>query len=157
LGWLMSKHGLAADNLLSATVVTADGRILTASADEHPDLFWALRGGGGNFGVVTEFVYRLHPVGPMITGGLVAHMIDAAPDLLRFCRDFTSRELPDDLVVFTVLAHAPDGSGMPIAAFAVAHFGSEEEAQRDLAPLTGYGSPIMAEVGPMPYTVLNAM
>jgi FAD/FMN-containing dehydrogenase len=157
LGWLMSKHGLAADNLLSATVVTADGRILTASADEHPDLFWALRGGGGNFGVVTEFVYRLHPVGPTITGGLVAHMIDAAPDLLRFYRDFTSAGLSDDLVAFAVLAHAPDGSGMPIAAFAVAHFGSEEEAQRDLAPLVGFGSPIMVQVGPMPYTALNAM
>src|SRR5438876_3565324 len=89
LGWLMSKHGLAADNLLSARIVTADGSVLTASADEHPDLLWALRGGGGNFGVVTEFTYRLHPVGPIITGGLVAHPIEAGADLLRFYRDST--------------------------------------------------------------------
>jgi FAD/FMN-containing dehydrogenase len=157
LGWLMSKHGLAADNLLSAVVVTADGRVLTASADEHPDLFWGLRGGGGNFGVVTEFEYRLHPVGPMITGGLVAHPIDAAPGLLRFYRDFTAGHAPDDLAAFGVLAHAPDGSGLPIAALAVGHFGQDDVARRELEPLLTYGSPLMVEVGPMPYTALNSM
>jgi hypothetical protein len=157
LGWLMSKHGLAADSLLSATVVTADGKVLTASDQEHPDLFWGLRGGGGNFGVVTEFTYRLYQVGPMITGGLIAHPIDAAPDLLRFYRDFTAQELSDDVAVFAVLAHAPDGSGLPIAAVALAHFGPEETAQRELAPVLGFGSPLMTQVGPMPYTALNAM
>src|SRR5262249_44803576 len=96
LGWLMSKHGLAADNLLSAEIVTADGRILTASEEEHPDLLWALKGGGGNFGVVTQFTYRVHPLGPIVFGGLVAHPIDAAGDVLRFFRDFTGAELSDD-------------------------------------------------------------
>src|SRR5439155_17832128 len=88
LGWLMPKHGLAADNLLSVELVTADGKVLHVSADEHPDLFWGLRGGGGNFGVATSFEYRLHPIGPIITGGLVAHPVEAAGDLLRFMRDF---------------------------------------------------------------------
>ena len=93
LGWLMTKLGLAADNLLSVELVTADGSVLTVSADEHPDLFWGLRGGGGNFGVGVSFEYRLHSIGPMITGGLIAHPVEAAGDLLRFMRDFarTSR------------------------------------------------------------------
>ena len=86
LGWLMAKHGLAADNLLAVELVTADGEVLQVDAASHPDLFWALRGGGGNFGVATSFTYRLHPV-PMIAGGLIAHPIDAAPELLRFYRD----------------------------------------------------------------------
>jgi FAD/FMN-containing dehydrogenase len=157
LGWLMSKHGLAVDNLVSARLVTADGQVLTASEDEHPDLFWALRGGGGNFGVVTEFTYRLHPVGPIVTGGLIAHAIEAGPQLLRFYRDFTSGDISDDLELFAVLAHAPDGSGMPIAALAVGHFGSEEDAKRELEPVLGFGSPLITEVGPIPYTALNSM
>ena len=86
LGWLMAKYGLAADNLLAVELVTAEGEVLDVDADSHPDLFWALRGGGGNFGVATSFTYRLHPV-QMIVGGLIAHPIDAAPDLLRFYRD----------------------------------------------------------------------
>jgi hypothetical protein len=157
LGWLMSKHGLAADNLLSARLVTADGTVLTASEDEHSDLFWALRGGGGNFGVVTEFTYRLHPVGPIITGGLIAHPIDAAGDVLRFYRDFTGSGISDDTMVFAGLVHAPDGSGMPLAALVPAHFGSEEDARRELEPVLSFGSPVMTQVGPMPYTALNSM
>src|SRR5437868_8101703 len=88
LGWLMPKYGLALDNLVSAEVVTADGRVLTASADENDDLFWGLRGGGGNFGVVTSFEYALHPVGPIVTGGLVAYPFSDARDVLAFYRDF---------------------------------------------------------------------
>jgi len=91
LGWLMAKFGLAADNLLAVELVTADGEVREVSADAHPDLFWALRGGGGNFGVATAFTYRLHPL-QTIVGGLIAHPIDAAPDLLRFYRD--ARRLP---------------------------------------------------------------
>jgi hypothetical protein len=157
LGWLMSKHGLAADNLLSATIVTADGRTLTASGDDHPDLFWALRGGGGNFGVVTEFTYRLHPVGPVVFGGLVAHPLDAAGDVLRFFREFTSSGISDDATVFAGLVHAPDGSGLPLAALVPGHFGSEEDARLELEPLLSFGSPVMTQVGPIPYAVLNSM
>ena len=86
-GFLMAKHGLTVDNLLSVELVTADGAVLTASEDEHPDLFWALRGGGGNFGVVTSFEYRLHPIGPTVIGGIVVYPFDAAGDVLRFYRD----------------------------------------------------------------------
>ena len=109
LGWLMGKHGIAADNLVSAEVVTASGAVVAASDTEHPDLFWALRGGGGNFGVVSSFEYRLHPVGPIITGGLAIHPFSDAARVLRFFRDFTA-SAPDDLGVMGVLLHAPDGS-----------------------------------------------
>ena len=112
LGWLMGKYGLAVDNLLSAQVVTADGEILHASQSENPDLFWALQGGGGNFGVAASFEYQLHQVGPTITGGLVVHAIDQARDLLRFYRDFTAT-LPDELTVFAALVHAPRRLGPP--------------------------------------------
>ena len=153
----MARHGLAADNLLSAEVVTADGRTLAASEDEQPDLLWALKGGGGNFGVVTQFTYRVHPVGPIIFGGLVAHPIDAAADVLRFFRDFTGAGLSDDAIVFAGLVHAPDGSGVPLTALVPAHFGSEEDARRELEPVLSFGSPVMTQVGPMPYTALNSM
>jgi FAD/FMN-containing dehydrogenase len=156
LGWLMGVHGLAADNLVSAEVVTADGRVLTATDDDHADLFWALRGGGGNFGVVTSFEYRLHPVGPTVTGGLLVHPFDVAGDLLRFFRDFTA-ELPDELSVFAGLIHAPDGSGTPLAGLVICHIGPPEQAERDLAPVRAWGTPALAQLGPMPYAAVNAM
>jgi FAD/FMN-containing dehydrogenase len=157
LGWLMAKYGLAADNLVSVELVTADGRVLQPSADEHPDLFWALRGGGGNFGVATSLEYRLHPVS-MVTGGLVAHPFDAARDVLEFFRDFTGSTADnDDLTVFAGLVHAPDGSGMKLAAYIVFHTGTPEQAQADLKPLLEFGSPVMTEVGPMPYPVMNTL
>ncbi len=157
LGWLMSKHGLAADNLVSADVVTADGRLLTASAEENDDLFWALRGGGGNFGVVTSFEYELHPIGPVITGGLVVHPFPAAGEVLRFFRDYTSSGLSDDLTTVGALVHAPDGSGMKAAGIAVCHVGSAEDAQGDLEPLLAFGSPVDVQVGPMPYEAVCSM
>ena len=156
LGWLMGKHGLAADNLLSAEVVTADGRVLNASADENEDLFWGLRGGGGNFGVVTSFEYKVHPIGPIITGGLVIHPFDAADDLLRFYRDFTA-SAPDDLTVFAGLVHAPDGSGLKVCGLLLCHVGTLEQAAKDLEPLLGFGSPLDVHVGPMPYSAVNSM
>jgi FAD/FMN-containing dehydrogenase len=156
LGWLMSKFGLATDNLLSARVVTADGRTLTASEQENADLFWGLRGGGGNFGVVSSFEYRLHPVGPMVTGGLVAHPFDAAGDVLRFYRDFTA-DAPDELVSFAGVGHAPDGSGAKIALVVACHVGAPEQAEADLRPLRELGSPVMVELGPLPYTVMNSL
>jgi FAD/FMN-containing dehydrogenase len=155
LGWLMGKHGLAADNLVAVELVSADGEILDVSADSHPDLFWALRGGGGNFGVATTFTYRLHPL-PMVTGGLIIHPVDAAPELLRFYRDAVAN-LPDDLTVFAALVHAPDGSGMKLTGFAVCHAGDPEQAQRDLEPFLTWGSPVMTEVGQMPYPVMNTL
>jgi FAD/FMN-containing dehydrogenase len=155
LGWLMAKHGLAADNLLSVELVTADGEILNVTADSHPDLFWALRGGGGNFGVAASFEYRLHPL-QMVVGGLIAHPIEAAGELLRFYRDACA-SLTDDLTVFAGVVHAPDGSGMKLAALVVFHTGTPEEAERDLAPFKQWGSPLLVEVGPMPYPVMNTL
>jgi FAD/FMN-containing dehydrogenase len=155
LGWLMAKFGLAADNLLAVELVTADGEVREVSADAHPDLFWALRGGGGNFGVATAFTYRLHPL-QTIVGGLIAHPIDAAPDLLRFYRDAVA-DCSDDLTVWAGLVHAPDGSGMKLAALVVFHTGDAETAERDLAPFKTWGSPLMVEVGQMPYPVMNTM
>ena len=156
LGWLMSKHGVAADNLLSAEVVTADGRVLTANATENRDLFWALRGGGGNFGVVTSFEYRLHRVGPLVTAGPVVHPFDEAANVLRFYRDFTA-DIPDELTVIGALGHAPDGSGTKVAIILPCHVGSPEQAQRDVQPLIAFGSPMDVQIGPMPYTAVNTV
>jgi len=106
IGWLMGKYGLALDNLQSVELVTAEGRVLRGSAEENPDLFWAVRGGGGNFGVVTSFEYRLFPVGPTVTGGLIAYPIESAREMLRFYRDFTA-SIPDEHTVAATLVHAP--------------------------------------------------
>ncbi len=155
LGWLMAKHGLAADNLLGAELVTAAGEVLEVDPSSHADLYWALRGGGGNFGVATSLTYRLHSV-DMVTGGLIAHPIEAAPELLRFYRDAVA-EASDDLTVFAGLVHAPDGSGTKLAALVVFHAGDPEAAERELAPFKAFGSPLMTEVGPMPYPVMNTL
>ena len=155
LGWLMAKHGMALDNLVSADVVLADGRIVGAAADEHPDLFWALRGGGGNFGVVTSFEFRVHPVGPVITGGLVAHPIAAARDVLRLFRD-TSAKAADDLVLMSVLLTGPDAA-TKLVGIVACHIGSPADAEAALRPIKQFGSPVMDVIGPMPYTVLNGM
>jgi FAD/FMN-containing dehydrogenase len=156
LGWLMAKCGLAADNLLSAQVVTADGRVLTASEEQNADLFWALRGGGGNFGVVTSFTYRLHAVGPIIMGGVIAYPFAVAGDVLRFWREFTAGS-SDDMLAHGVLIHAPDGSGTKLAAVSVCHVGEPEQAERDLAPLLSYGEPALVQLGPIPYPVMNTI
>jgi FAD/FMN-containing dehydrogenase len=149
----MSKVGLAADNLASVELVTADAEVLNVTAETHPDLFWALRGGGGNFGVAASFEYRLHPVA-MITGGLIAHPIEAGPEMLRWYRDAVA-SASDDLTVFAALAHVPDGSGVPIAGMIVFHAGTPEEAERELAPFKEWGSPIVVQVGEMPYPAMN--
>jgi FAD/FMN-containing dehydrogenase len=153
LGWLMSRYGLAADNLLEVRLVTADGTIVDVSDQSDPDLFWALRGGGGNFGVATALTYRLHPL-RTITGGLIAHPIDAGRDLLRFYRDAVA-DAPDELEVFAALVHAPDGSGAKLAAMVVCHSGDAQQAERDLAPLMSWGSPAAVQIGPMPYPDMN--
>jgi FAD/FMN-containing dehydrogenase len=155
LGWLMGSCGLAADNLVEAEVVLASGEVVRASTDEHPDLFWALRGGGGNFVDVTSFLFALHPVAEVV-GGLVAHPIDAAADMLRFYGEFTA-QVPDELTVFAGLVHAPDGSGMPLAVMIMCHAGPRERAEREVQPLLEFGTPAMAQVGPMPYPVMNTI
>ncbi len=155
LGALMGKYGLAADNLLSVELVTAAGEVVTASAKQHPDLFWALRGGGGNFGIAASLEYRLHPL-RQVVGGLIAHPIAAAKDLLRFYREFTT-SVPDDLSLMAGLISAPDGSGTPLAVFVICHAGSSEQAEADLRPVREFGSPLMVELGPMPYPVVNTM
>jgi len=156
LGWLMGKYGLALDNLRSVDLVTAEGRVLRANKDEHADLFWAVRGGGGNFGVAASFEYRLHPVGPTITGGLVAHPSERARDVLRFFRDFTE-SLPDECTVFGGFIHAPDGSGAKLAAMVTCHCGPLAAGETAMRPLKQFGSPVMDAIGPMPYCQLNAM
>jgi FAD/FMN-containing dehydrogenase len=155
LGWLMGIHGLAADNLLSVELVKADGAVLNVTAESDPDLFWALRGGGGNFGVATSFEYRLHPLSEVV-GGLVAHPFEAARDVLRFYREFT-QSVPDELTVFAGLVYAPGSSDLRLAAMVVCHAGPAEQAQKDLAPLREFGQPLMVELGPMPYAVMNTL
>jgi FAD/FMN-containing dehydrogenase len=156
LGWLMGKYGLALDNLLSVELVAANGQVLQASKDERADLFWALRGGGGNFGVATSFEYQLHPVGPTITGGLIAHRFDHARDVLRFFRDFTA-SLPDEFTVFAGLIHAPDGSGTKLAAIVTGHCGSLAAGEAATRSLKQFGSPVMDAIGPIHYCQLNGM
>jgi len=156
IGWLMSKYGLALDNLVSVDLVLADGRVVTASNNDNADLFWAVRGGGGNFGVATSFEYGLHPVGPTITGGIVAHPIDHARDALRFFRDCTA-SLPDELTVVAGLIHAPDGSGSKLAGMVACHCGSLDAGEAAMRPLKSFGSPVLDALGPMPYCQLNGM
>jgi FAD/FMN-containing dehydrogenase len=156
LGWLMPKYGLALDNLVSAEVVTAAGEALTASATENPDLFWAIRGGGGNFGVVSSFEYALHPVGPIIAGGLAAHPFEKAFDVLRFFRD-QALAAPDELMLVAGLVTAPDGSDAKLAAMLAAHCGSLADGEAALRPLKAFGPPVMDAMGPIPYTVQNTL
>jgi FAD/FMN-containing dehydrogenase len=156
LGWLMGTQGLAVDTLRAATLVNADGEVLTVNDHEHPDLFWALRGGGGNFGIVTWFEYELQPLGPIVTGGLVAYPFSAARDVLHFYRHLTA-SLPDEFTVFCGLVHAPDGSGAKLAAIVLCHVGSVEAGARAVEPIKKFGTPAMDAVGPMPYSVVNTL
>jgi FAD/FMN-containing dehydrogenase len=156
LGWLMGKYGMAVDSLRAVELVTATGDVVRASADEYPDLFWAVRGGGGNFGVATWLEYELYPVGPTVTGGLVAHPFTAAHDVLRFYRDLT-KSLPDELTAFAGVLHAPDGSGAKLAAIIVCHAGSLEAGAAAVAPIKRFGSPVVDAIGPMPYTAVNML
>ncbi len=155
LGWLMGKYGLACDNLEAVELVTAAGDVLQVDAASHPDLLWALRGGGGNFGIATALTYRVHPLST-VTGGLIAHPIEAAPDLLRFYRDAVTGA-SDDLTVFAGLVHAPDGSGVKLAALVVCHAGDPDAAAQELEPFVSFGSPVVAQVGPMPYPQMNTL
>jgi FAD/FMN-containing dehydrogenase len=156
VGWLMPKHGLALDNLRAADLVIADGRVVRASADENPDLWWAIRGGGGNFGIATSLEYTLHPVGPMITGGVVVHPLPRGLEVLRFFRD-TCASLPDEAMLVAVLQSAPDGSGAKVVGIAGGHCGSLESGDAAFRPLKAFGPPVMDMMGPIPYAALNGM
>lgn len=153
MGWLMGKYGLAIDNLLAVDLVTADGQMVRASADEHPDLFWGVRGGGGNFGVVTAFQFQLHPVGSLLAG-MIVHPLSRAREVLRFYREFT-RTAPDELTAYAVLATMPDG--LPIIAIALCYSGSLEEGERIIAPLRQFGPPLVDLIRPMSYFDLTTM
>jgi FAD/FMN-containing dehydrogenase len=161
IGWLMRKHGLACDNLISADLVTADGQTVRASETENAELLWGLRGGGGNFGVVTEFEFRLHPVS-QVMGGLVAWPATAARDVLRFWRDWV-RDTPDELCTMAAFLYAPpepfvppEVVGSPIFAIACFHLDLEGSAEDDLRPLRDLG-PAVDVVGPMPYSAIQGM
>jgi FAD/FMN-containing dehydrogenase len=163
IGWLMRKHGATVDNLLSADVVTAQGEILTASVDENPDLFWAIRGGGGNFGIVTSFEYRLHRVGPTVLAGPVFHALEDAPELLRFYREFIA-EAPDELTtIFELSAPPPHPSlpeklhGKPIVMVGVCYAGAPDDGAELVRPLKQFGRPIVDLLEPKPYTALQSM
>ena len=155
LGWLMGKHGLAADNLIAAEVVTAAGEVVRASAEEDRDLFWGLRGGGGNFGVVSWFEYRLHPVGP-VTSGLVAYPVERAREVLQFFRDVTA-SVPDELTLNGGLLHAPDGSGVILAVIVACHCGSLAEGEAGTRPIKGFSSPVVDTIGPASYADTNTL
>jgi FAD/FMN-containing dehydrogenase len=151
VGWLVRKHGLTCDNALSFEVVTAEGRLLTASTDENPDLFWALRGGGGNFGVVTSFLFRAHPVATVL-GGLIVHARDQARDVIRHYRDFMAAA-PDDLTAYAAMVTTPDGH--PAVAVIPCYCGDLAEGERVIGPLRKFGSPLMDAVQPMPFPVMQ--
>jgi FAD/FMN-containing dehydrogenase len=162
-GWLMRKFGLTIDNLLSVNIVTADGDFMVANASENADLFWGIRGGGGNFGIVTSFEYRLHAVGPMITGGMAFYPINRAREILYFYREFMD-SAPDELSTllnFLITPPAPfvpqHLRGVPVVAIAVCHAGSVEDAGRDLAPLRRIGPPLIDQIKPRPYKSLQRL
>jgi FAD/FMN-containing dehydrogenase len=156
-GWLMRRHGLAADNVLAADLVTADGDFLRAGPEENADLFWGLRGGGGNFGVVTSFQYRLHSVGPIVLAGVMLHPAERAREVLHFYRDFTA-SAPDELTTIVVLRMAPPAPffprwvhGQPVVVIGACYAGSVEEGERAVAPLRQFGAPLVDLIRPTPY------
>ncbi len=154
-GWghLARRYGLACDNLISADLVTADGSFLTVSTTQHTDLFWGVRGGGGNFGVITSLEYRLHPVGAVM-GGIVAYPLAKAREVLRLFREFTA-EAPDELASDIVLITMPDGT--PVVGLVVCYTGPSEEGERVVKPLRTFGSLLMDGLGPMPYTTAQKL
>ena len=161
-GWLMRKHGLASDNVRSARVVLADGRFVRASADEHPELYWGLRGGAGGLGVVTSFEFQLHPLREVLAG-LIVHSAEHALDALRTFRDFAAAA-PDEFCGMAVIAHAPplpflDAAwhGRPVVIFGLCWCGEMAAGERELAGLRAHGRPLAEHVGPIPYAQWQQM
>jgi len=155
LGWLMPKYGMSLDNLNAVEMVLADGRIVRAAASENSDLFWAVRGGGGNFGVASSFEFRLHEVGPIVMGGLVAWPADRAHDVLRLFRELASCA-DDDLMLVAAFITGPDRVTR-LSAIAAGFFGPIAQGERAVKPIKSFGQPVMDAMGPTPYTQLNAM
>jgi FAD/FMN-containing dehydrogenase len=162
IGWLMRKHGLACDNVLAVDIVTAGGRVLPAGADENADLFWGVRGGGGNFGIATSFELQLYPVGPVVTAGAIFFGAEHAGDVLRFYRDWVEEEAPDELTTLVSLATAPPAPflpeeihGRPVVIVVGCYSGESKAATRAFRPLKELGSPISDLIGPMPYTAMQ--
>jgi len=153
LGWLMGKHGLSCDNLISADLVTADGALVTASAERNSDLFWGLLGGGGNFGVVTSFEYQLHPVGPVLAG-MVIHPMARAKEVLRFYRDFC-RGCPDEMLAAAALMTSHEGE--PVAVIIASYIGDLADGERAMAPLRKFGTPLADTIAPTSYVQLNTL
>jgi FAD/FMN-containing dehydrogenase len=153
VGRLARKHGLACDNLLAVEVVTAAGDILRANATEYADLFWGVRGGGGNFGVVTAFEFQLHPVGPGVLGGIVVHRLEEARAALEFYHEY-SRTAPDELSADAIFLTSPDG--VRVFAISVCYVGPIEEGERVLQPLRRFGPPLSDEIRPLSYTEVQA-
>jgi FAD/FMN-containing dehydrogenase len=163
IGWLMRKHGATVDNLLSVDLVTAEGEVLAASEEENADLFWGIRGGGGNFGIVTSFEYRLHPVGPIVLAGPIYHPLQDAAEVLRFYREFIA-EAPDELTTIFNLRMAPplpflpdEVHGKPIVMVGACYAGPPEEGFDVVRPLKEFGTPIVDLLEPKPYTALQSM
>ncbi len=163
IGWVMRRYGLAIDSLRCAELVTAEGELVKASAEENPDLFWALRGGGGNFGVVTEFEFDLHPFGPQALGGMILHRLENAAEVLRFSRDFMETA-PDELTVFETFMTAPpqepfpaELQGRPALALGVLYAGPVAEGEVVLRPLREFGHSALDVVGPMPAIAMQQM
>jgi len=157
-GWISRKYGMTVDNLLSTRVVLADGSVVVASESENSDLFWGLRGGGGNFGVVTSFEFQAHPVGPEVLSGLIVHPFSEAREVLRAYRDFV-KDAPDELTVWTVMRKAPplpflpeDVHGTEIVILAAMYTGDLSDGEAALAPLRAIGDPIADVIGPQPFT-----
>ena len=162
-GWLERKLGFTCDNLIKAEMVVADGRQVVASEDENPDLFWGIRGGGGNFGVVTAFHFRLHPVGPIVLGGMLGYPAPMAGDLMRFWRDFML-SAPDEVGSALAFITAPPAEfvpeparGKPMVGVILCYAGPVEEGQEVLRPLLEFGPPALNMVQPMPYVELQKM
>lgn len=153
IGWVCRKHGLTVDNLISTDIVTADGKFLTASATENSELFWGLRGGSGNFGIVTSFEYQLHPVGTLLAGMLI-HPMENARDVLTFYHQFAS-QAPDELMTGAAMLTSPEGQ--PIVAIIVCYSGSIEEGEAVIRPLREFGSPVADLIGPMSYAEVQAL
>ncbi|PWU07430.1 MAG: hypothetical protein C5B51_10030 [Terriglobia bacterium] len=154
VGWLSRRFGLTCDNLLSADMVTADGRVVHASATENEDLFWGLRGGGGNFGIVTSFEFQLHPVGPVVVAGMLVHPLARAWDLYRFHRDYI-RTAPEEIVTHLALVTTPDGH--PAATILVCYSGDPEHAEKTIRPLREFAPAVADLIHPMSYCQMQAM
>ncbi len=162
-GWLERKYGMTSASVLGAQVVTADGNVVRASAGEHAELLWGLKGGGGNFGVVTEFEFRLHPVGPLLFAGMVLHPRSAAPTLARFYRDFM-KDAPDEVSGAFALVSAPpaefvpeEARGKPVCGVIVVYVGDAEEGEKAFRPLLDWGEPLVNMVQPMPYVAVQQL